>query len=207
MFAPGSGRYLLAGAAVLLVWGAAVALGWIHSLLSIAALVAAVGLWVFLAAFFRDPDRSIGDGIVSAADGRVLLVGAEGDRWQIAVFMNVTNVHVNRFPMAATVRAITPSGEGFRPAFDARAEHNVRLHYRLDTSIGPAEVVAITGVVARRLVPFVKVGDSGAKGDRLGMIVLGSRVDVFLPKDRIVPLVVPGQRVRAGVTPIARESP
>ncbi|MCI4353782.1 MAG: phosphatidylserine decarboxylase [Thermoplasmata archaeon] len=206
MFAPGSGRYLLVGAAILVLGGFAIGVGWIHSLLSITGFVVALALWAFLAGFFRDPERAVGDGIVSAADGRVLLVGAEGDRWQIAVFMSVTNVHVNRFPMAATVAAITPSGQGYRLAYDRDAHHNVRLHYRLDTAIGPVEVVAMTGIVARRLVPLVAVGDARAKGDRLGMIVLGSRVDVFLPKDRIVPLVVPGQQVRAGVTPIAREA-
>ncbi len=207
MFAPRSGRYLFLGAAILLLWGGAVAIGLIHSLLSVAGLVGAAALWAFLAVFFRDPDRPVGDGIVSAADGRVLMVGAEGDRWQIAVFMNVTDVHVNRFPMAGTVTSITRAGQGFRPAYDRDAEHNVRLHYGLSTAIGPVEVVAMTGIVARRLVPFVSVGDTRAKGERLGMIVLGSRVDVFLPKDRIVPLVVPGQRVHAGATPIARENP
>ena len=207
MFAPRSGRYVLLGAVVLALWGFAEAVHWIHNILWIAAFALALGLWAFLAWFFRDPERSIGEGIVSAADGRVLLVGAEGDRWQIAVFMNVTDVHVNRFPMAATVTSVTPAGRGFRPAYDHDADHNERLHYRLDTAIGPVEVVAMTGIVARRLVSFVRAGDARQKGDRLGMIVMGSRVDVFLPKDRIVPLVVPGQRVRAGTTPVAREKP
>jgi phosphatidylserine decarboxylase len=207
VFAPRTGRYVLLGAAVLAIWGVAEAIGWIHNVLWIAAFVGALALWGFLAWFFRDPNRTIGEGIVSAADGRVLLVGAEGDRWQIAVFMSVTDVHVNRFPMDATVTSITPAGRGFRPAYARDAEHNERLHYRLDTSIGPVEVVAMTGIVARRLVPFVAVGDARTKGDRLGMIVMGSRVDVFLPKDRIIPLVLPGQRVVAGTTPIAREKP
>jgi phosphatidylserine decarboxylase len=207
VFAPRSGRYVLVGAAVLLLWGIAEAVGWIHNTLWFAAFALAVGLWAFLAWFFRDPERPVGDGIVSAADGRVLMVGAEGDRYQIAVFMNVTDVHVNRFPMDATVASVTPAGRGFRPAFNEDARHNERLHYQLVTSIGPVEVVAMTGIVARRLVSFVAPGEVRSKGDRIGMIVMGSRVDVFLPKDRIIPLVVPGQRVRAGVTPIAREKP
>jgi phosphatidylserine decarboxylase len=207
VFAPHSGRYLLVGAAVLLLWGAAELLGWIHNDLWLAVFALAFVLWAFLAWFFRDPERAVGDGIVSAADGRVTMVGAEGDRWQIAVFMNVTDVHVNRFPMDGTVTSITPAGRGFRPAFDKDANHNQRLHYQLDTAIGPVEVIEMTGLVARRLVPLVAPGDARKKGDRLGMIVMGSRVDVFLPKDRIIPLVVPGQRVRAGTTPIAREKP
>jgi len=205
VFAPHSGRYVLVGAAVLALWGFAEIVRWIHNGLWLVAFVGALALWGFLAWFFRDPSRPVGDGIVSAADGRVLMVGAEGDRWQIAVFMSVTDVHVNRFPMDATVTSITPAGRGFRPAYDKDATHNERLHYQLATAIGPVEVVAMTGIVARRLVPFVAAGDARAKGDRLGMIVMGSRVDVFLPKDRIVPLVVPGQRVLAGSTPIARE--
>jgi phosphatidylserine decarboxylase len=205
VFAPRSGRFLLVGALVLALWAVAEALHWVHGVLWLAAFVLAVALWAFLVVFFRDPDRQVGDGIVSAADGRVLLIGTEGERYQIAVFMNVTDVHVNRFPMGATVTSITPAGRGFRPAYDKDAHHNERLHYQLATSIGPVEVVAMTGIVARRLVSFVEPGDVHAKGDRLGMIVMGSRVDVFLPKDRIVPLVVPGQRVYAGTTPIARE--
>jgi phosphatidylserine decarboxylase len=207
VFAPHSGRYILLGALVLVVWGVAEALHWIHNGLWLVAFVGAFALWAFLAWFFRDPTRAVGDGIVSAADGKVLMVGAEGDLWQVAVFMNVTDVHVNRFPMDATVVAITPEGRGFRPAYDKDAVHNQRLHYLLDTAIGRIEVIAMTGIVARRLVPFVAVGDARRKGDRIGMIVMGSRVDVFLPKDRIVPLVVPGQRVYAGATPIARERP
>jgi len=207
VFAPRSGRYVLLGAGILLLWGVAEAVGWFPSRLWLAPFALALVLWAFLAWFFRDPERSVGEGIVSPADGRVLMVGAEGDRWQVAVFMNVTDVHVNRFPLDATVIAVTPAGAGFRPAYAPDAHHNQRLHYRLSTSIGPVEVVAMTGIVARRLVSFVAAGDVRGKGDRLGMIVMGSRVDVFLPKDRIVPLVVPGQRVRAGSTPIAREAP
>ena len=207
MFAPRSGRFVLLGAALLVLWATALLLHWLTSVLWVATFVGALALWAFLAWFFRDPERAIGEGIVSPADGRVLVVGVEGDRWQIGVFMHVTDVHVNRFPLDATVLALTPAGRGFRPAYDPDSPQNVRLHYFLDTAIGLVELVEITGIVARRLVPFVVPGDRRAKGERLGMIVMGSRVDVFLPKDRIVPLVVPGQRVLAGVTPIARERP
>ena len=208
MFAPPSGRYLLLALLVLVTITGADAIGVVPAPYPVAALLAvSAGAWGFLAWFFRDPERATGPGIVSAADGRVRSVVADGDRWQIAVFMNVTDVHVNRFPLDARVEAIDDGGSGHRPAYAVDADHNVRRHYRLATALGPVEVVQMTGIVARRLVSLVRAGDSKAKGDRLGMILLGSRVDVFLPRGRAEPSVQPGDRVRAGVTPIAREIP
>ncbi len=196
MFAPGAGRFLgpvavgAGAAAVVGTWGP-----WVPR------------LFAFFAVFFRDPRRVPGAGIVSAADGRVREVTVEGDRLRISVFMNVTNVHVNRFPIAATVEAVTTAGAGHRPAYRVEARHNVQRAYRLRTGLGPVEVVQMTGVLARRLVAFVRPGDRAAKGARLGMIVLGSRVDVLLPQARVEAVVEVGTRVRAGVTPIARERP
>ena len=208
MFAPGAGRYLGAGAAVLLFLAVLPVVGALPLSAPFAGLLAAgVALWLFFAVFFRDPERVIGDGVVSAADGRVREVEREGDAWRISVFMNVTNVHVNRFPVAGQVTAIEASGTGFRPAYRPEAERNVQKRYRLSTALGAVEVVQITGVVARRLVSFVRVGSSGRKGDRLGMVVLGSRVDVLLPASRATPTVKEGDRVRAGASPIARELP
>ncbi|HEY6238022.1 MAG TPA: phosphatidylserine decarboxylase [Thermoplasmata archaeon] len=161
----------------------------------------------FLAWFFRDPERAPGPDIVSAADGRVVAVDARDGRWQVAVFMNVTDVHVNRFPIDASVERVEDGGSGFRPAYAPDADHNVRRHYHLVTAVGPVEVVQMTGIAARRLVALVRAGERHAKGDRLGMIVLGSRVDVFLPRDRTEVLATLGQRVWAGVTPIARALP
>jgi phosphatidylserine decarboxylase len=98
-------------------------------------------------------------------------------------------------------------GAGHRPAYRPEAGHNVRRAYRLTTALGPVEIVQMTGILARRLVSFVSVGSTGRKGDRLGMIVLGSRVDVLLPADRVAPTVEVGQSVHAGTSPIARELP
>ena len=204
MFAPGSGPYLLLG------WFA-IATGTVLDLAGtlpartavLLLLVGAAALWLFLTAFFRDPERAPGRGIVSAADGRVLSVDVSGGRLQIAVFMNVTDVHVNRFPLDATVNTIDPEGAGHRPAYAPDASHNLSLHYGLRTSIGDVEVVQRTGIVARRLVPLTKVGRSHRKGERLGMIVLGSRVDVTLPSTRARATVRPGDRVRAGTSTIA----
>ena len=202
MFAPGAGSVVgpVAGATALL----SVVFLFAGSLALLGLLIALGVFLVFLLVFFRDPERAPGPGIVSAADGRVTEVAEEGDRVRVAVFMNVTDVHVNRFPLDGTVLAIDRSGEGYRPAFGVDARHNVQLAYRLETEVGEVEVVELTGLLARRLVPLVAVGDHRAKGDRLGMIVLGSRVDVLLPKDPCHVTVRKGDRVVAGATTIAR---
>ncbi len=207
MFAPGAGRWLGPVAALLAALVGAVVLDAPLRLAFLGGSLVAAGAVVFLAVFFRDPDRPPGEGIVSAADGRVRAVHREGPRWRISVFMNVTNVHVNRAPVAGRVEATEVAGAGFRAAFRPEADHNVRRHYHFATALGPVEVVQITGVVARRLVPFVGEGSVLRKGDRLGMIVLGSRVDVLLPADRVAPVVHVGDRVAAGTSPIARELP
>jgi phosphatidylserine decarboxylase len=208
VFAPGAARYLGAGVAVLLVLAALPLLGVVElTLIWAALLLAGTATVTFFALFFRDPDRTPGEGIVSAADGRVRAVDREGDRWRISVFMNVTNVHVNRFPLDAEVVGIEAGGSGFRAAYRPDADRNVQQCYRLSTPLGNVEVVQITGVVARRLVSFVRVGSTGKKGDRFGMIVLGSRVDVLLPAARALPVVRVGDRVLAGASSLAQELP
>jgi phosphatidylserine decarboxylase len=208
VFAPGAARPLGAGAIVLLVVATLVGFGLVPDRwTAVAALVVAAAVWVFLAVFFRDPERTPGPGVVSSADGRVRAVEREGDRWRISVFMNVTDVHVNRLPVDARVESVGDAGSGYRPAYRPDADHNVRRTYRLATALGPVEVVQMTGVVARRLVSFVRPGSEGKKGDRFGMIVLGSRVDVLLPAATAEPTVKVGDRVRAGASAIARELP
>ncbi|MFZ0891293.1 MAG: phosphatidylserine decarboxylase [Thermoplasmata archaeon] len=208
MFAPHTGRFLGIAAAALVV----LALLWVFAgeripFVVVPLLLVLGGLWIFLAAFFRDPERAPGVGIVSAADGRIREVAREADRWRISVFMNVTNVHVNRFPIDGRVVQLGDSGAGFRPAYQVDAAHNRQRRYMLETALGQVDIIQMTGIVARRLVSFVKVGDAGEKGDRIGMIILGSRVDVLIPASRAEPVVHVGERVRAGVTMIARELP
>ena len=207
MFAPGSSR--IVGP----VLGIAVALAVLGLFeprepfrgLFFGAMVTVLVVVAFLGWFFRDPERRPGPGVVSAADGRVLAVSEEGERWQVAVFMNVTDVHVNRSPVDARVTRVSDGGKGFRPAYRADADHNVRRSYTLETRLGEVEVVQRTGAVARRLVSFVAPGATLRKGDRFGMIVLGSRVDVFLPRATTRVAVAVGDRVRAGETTIAEE--
>jgi len=204
VFAPGAGRPLLVTAGLLLLGAAAIALHgppFSDGLLLLIALGA--GFWGFFAGFFRDPNRRVGRGIVSAADGKVRAVTVEGDRTRISVFMNVTDVHVNRMPLDGTFARIDSGGAGYRPAYRTDADRNVARAYQLTTSIGPVEIVQITGIVARRLVTFVTLGESRSRGDRFGMIVLGSRVDVLLPTARITPAVRVGDRVWAGRSTIA----
>jgi phosphatidylserine decarboxylase len=172
------------------LWGAGLGMGFITA---------------SLALFYRDPERHPGEGVVSAADGRVRAVDLEGEYWRISVFMNVTDVHVNRFPLDARVESVGDAGAGFRPAYREDAHHNVRREYRLRVEHGSIEVIQMTGAVARRLISFVRPGESYPKGARLGMIALGSRVDVRLPSEAYHPTVRVGDRVVAGVTAIARD--
>jgi phosphatidylserine decarboxylase len=197
--------YLLVGAGALVVLWVASALVRGFYFPGIVGAAILTGLWTFFAIFFRDPERAPGEGVVSAADGRVTIVSEEDGRWRIAVFMNVTDVHVNRFPLDAEVVDIEDSGDGFRPAYAADATHNVQRRYRLNTRYGVVEVVQMTGIVARRLVSLVRPSEDHRKGDRLGMILLGSRVDVLLPVGAFRPAVKPGDRVQAGRSTIAVE--
>ncbi len=208
MLAPGALRLIGPVVAVLAAVLLAVGLGgWPLGVAPALAAAGLAGVATFLVVFFRDPERTVGEGIVSAADGRVRAVERIDGTWRISVFMNVTNVHVNRLPLDGEVEAIEGSGSGFAPAYHPAADRNVQRRYRLRTALGAVEVVQITGVVARRLVSFVGVGWTGRKGDRFGMIVLGSRVDVLLPAARARPVVEVGTRVRAGRSTIAREIP
>lgn len=164
--------------------------------------------------FFRDPDRTIPDetdAVVSAADGRVVdvsTVDAEGflagKALRIAVFMNIFNVHVNRSPVdGKVVRTEHRNGKKLS-AFNKRAEHeNEHSVTDFDTPSGMVRVRQIAGLIARRVVTRVKAGDKLKKGERIGLIRFGSRVDVFLPKV-YTPTVTEGERVRAGETIIAR---
>ena len=208
MLAPGAlrlvGPVALLGA-VAAAFGAL--LGVPRGLAELGLAVALAGLLAFLLVFFRDPERPVGEGVVSAADGRVRAVEQVDGRWVVSVFLSPFDVHVNRMPLAATVQAIDTSGHGYRPAYRPDAGSNVQRRYRLATDLGPVDVVQITGVVARRLVTFVRPGDRRGKGERFGMIVLGSRTDVLWPADRAVPTVRVGDRVRAGSSTIARIVP
>lgn len=165
--------------------------------------VPVLALALLMLNFFRDPDRAPGRGIVSPADGVVQSIDEwEDGRTRVAVFMSPLDVHVNRAPLDAVVKRVTHVPGGFVPAFNKESEANERVVWILDTSLGEVEVVQIAGTVARRIVPYLASGARVQKGDRIGIIRLGSRVDTYLPPG-CAPLVKVGDRAVAGVTTLA----
>ncbi|NPA31018.1 MAG: phosphatidylserine decarboxylase family protein [Chloroflexi bacterium] len=164
--------------------------------------------------FFRDPDRRPPwprAAVVAPADGKVVLVRQEpeplwvgGDAWRIAIFMSLTDVHINRAPLDARVVRIRHQPGQYLPAHrDDALARNERRFYCLERDDGARVLlVQVAGLLARRTVPLVSSGEFVARGQRLGLIRFGSRVEVFLPT-AAQPLVAQGHRVRAGETPIA----
>ncbi|MCU0799488.1 MAG: phosphatidylserine decarboxylase [Candidatus Thermoplasmatota archaeon] len=157
-----------------------------------------------LLSFFRDPEREIGEGIVSPADGKVRKIWKVGSRTVISIFMNVHNVHVNRAPMEGTIRKIEHISGGFVPAFDKGSDRNERVKMTLSGGSGNFEVVQIAGTVARRIVPYRSVGDKLEKGERFGLIRFGSRVDIaFVLPGGYKVRIKEGDKVLAGSTTLA----
>ncbi|MBN1292473.1 MAG: phosphatidylserine decarboxylase [Candidatus Latescibacteria bacterium] len=163
--------------------------------------------------FFRDPYREVPkneNAAVSAADGVVVDVSTveadgfeNGEALRIAVFMNVFNVHVNRSPLSGKViKTIHRNGKKLS-AFNKRAEYeNEHGDTELLTAWGVIRIRQIAGLIARRVVIRVKAGNELEKGDRIGLIRFGSRVDVFFPKS-FVPNVEKGDHISAGKSVIA----
>lgn len=151
--------------------------------------------------FFRDPERVPGVGrLVSPADGVVQSIDPWPDgRTRVAIFMSPLNVHVNRAPAAGVVTSVEHVPGGFVPAFNKDSDKNERVIWHFDTALGDLEVVQIAGAVARRIVPYLAAGAKVAQGERIGLIRLGSRVDVYLPEG-VAPAVTAGQKTTAGVT-------
>ena len=173
------------------------------------ALIALAILFTFLSCmgfwFFRDPYRKIAPGLVSAADGVVSFVkkSKDGKSVTISVFMNVHNVHVNRAPWAGTVTRSKHHSGGHMPAYEGNADKNEHVVTEMMTDLGPIKIVQIAGTVARRIIPYIKKGDRLEKGERIGIIRLGSRVDVTLPASALKIKVAKGQKVLAGETTLA----
>jgi len=159
---------------------------------------------VFFVFVFRDPQRSIGDGIVAPADGVVREV--DKDKGFVSTYLALRNVHVTRAPIDGVVEKKQRSRGTHAPAFSKRTEHNERLEISLRTNRGCVSIIHMTGAIARRIVPYVEVGQSLGKGEKMGLIRFGSRVDVYLPPSAFRIVAKKGQRLRAGVTPIAEAS-
>src|SRR6516164_284416 len=190
---------------LVLFWLTWAPLGWIGTVLTI---------WCAL--FFRDPVRvtPVREGIVVApADGRIAAVANAppppelglGERAlpRVSIFMSVFNCHVNRSPVAGRIDEIANHPGAFLSAdLDKASEDNERNSFLISTGRVRIGVVQIAGLVARRIVCFVRKGTSVGAGERIGMIRFGSRVDVYLPEGAR-PLVAEGQSAIAGETIIA----
>jgi phosphatidylserine decarboxylase len=163
-----------------------------------------------IAAFFRDPERSIptGEGlVVSPADGRVVKIAAVSDSsfgdtpTRVSIFLSPLDVHINRMPVSGKIEEVGYRPGKFLAAYKEEAsERNEQNALKIVDNDGRSlGVVQIAGVVARRIVCRVKPGDRLARGDRFGLIMFGSRTDIHLPKGCRVQ-VVEGQKVKGGET-------
>lgn len=175
-------------------------------------LLLAVGLGSLL--FFRDPDRPLvplADHVYAPADGVVVGVDRAPEAWlpgedalRISTFLALYDVHVNRSPVAGRIALAESIPGGFAPAFLRRATSNHRKRLAIDADGRRVVLVQIAGLLARKIGSWRWLGDQVAAGERLALIHLGSRAEVLLAAGEARPLVEVGQRVRAGVTPIAR---
>lgn len=173
-------------------------------------------LGAFLTYFFRDPERVVpaGEGlVVSPADGRVVIAGPTDGRWsppgdwqQITIFLSPMDVHMNRTPVEGRVTRIEYRPGKFLPAYKEDASANELNEIWIDHHGEPVVVRQIVGVLARRVVCRVSEGQQLARGERIGLMKFGSRMDVFLPK-RAHLLVQVGQSVVGGETVLARLDP
>ena len=182
--------------------------------------MAGITLWV--AAFFRDPIRTTpkGEGLVIApADGMVTMIatvlpppelaGADDlgsePLTRVSIFMSVFDVHINRTPIAGTIlKVVYIAGKFLNADLDKASEDNERQHILVEAPDGTKiAFTQIAGLVARRIVPWVKAGDRVVAGQRVGLIRFGSRVDVYLPAGTSSQVLL-GQRTIAGETVIAK---
>jgi phosphatidylserine decarboxylase len=199
---PFIGAFALISLILFVLWSP---LGWLGTLAT-----------VWCAYFFRDPPRvtPVAEGLVVApADGRICRVTnavppAELDLGaaalpRVSIFMSVFDCHVNRAPMSGRIeRMVYRAGKFLNADLDKASEDNERNALVIAGSAGRIGVVQIAGLVARRIVPFVREGAAVAAGERIGMIRFGSRLDVYLPEGAR-PLVAEGQMAVAGETVVA----
>ena len=183
---------------------------------------ALLGLTIWVAAFFRDPIRTTpkGEGmIVAPADGLITMITnvppprelqgeggmAPGPVTRVSIFMSVFDVHINRTPIPGEVkRVVYIAGKFLNADLDKASEDNERQHFLVENREGvQVGFTQIAGLVARRIMTWVKPGDMVGTGQRVGLIRFGSRVDVYLPAGT-APRVILGQRTIAGETVVAR---
>ena len=168
-------------------------------------------LALFVFSFFRDPERVIpveAGAVVSPGDGRVVVVtdedyeGRPGKR--VSIFLAVWNVHVNRSPAAGTITKMEYRPGKFLAAMMERASvENEQNVFTLSTDAGEIVFKQIAGLIARRVVSWKKVGEKVARGERIGLVRFGSRVDLWVPKEAKM-LVKVGENVKGGSSVLAR---
>jgi phosphatidylserine decarboxylase len=198
------GSFIIAAAVIFI---AATRRSWPLWLLGFALLV--IAIWV--ASFFRDPERTAAEKgermVISPADGKVVLITEvdepaymKGRARRVSVFMNVFNVHVNRYPVSGVVQYVQATPGKFMNAIAENASlENEQTSVGIEAGSNRILVRQIAGLIARRIHTYSKVGDQARQGERMGMIRFGSRVDVFLPLDATVRVKV-GDAAYAGVT-------
>jgi len=172
-------------------------------------------LGAFMTYFFRDPERRVpsGDGlVVSPADGRVMIAGPSDQRWapagdwlQVTIFLSPLDVHINRAPNEGRVTRVEYRPGQFRPAYREDASQNECNELWIDRNGETIIVRQIVGVLARRIVCRIHEGERVTRGQRIGLMKFGSRMDVFLPARAELTVAV-GQTVVGGETVIARLS-
>jgi len=169
-------------------------------------------IFVFVLQFFRDPPRLVPvapNAVLAPADGRVIVVEkiydpyAQRDSLKISIFMNVFNVHSNRISVNGRIKSIEYfPGKFVNADFDKASLENERNAVVIDANGHDITLVQVAGLIARRILCYVRVGDLVKKGERYGFIRFGSRVDVYLPL-HAEPLVSVGDKVRATSTLLA----
>jgi phosphatidylserine decarboxylase len=172
-------------------------------------------LTLAIAAFFRDPDRQIPSGenlVVAPADGRVVSIAEvknedsfPGAATRVSIFLSPLDVHINRAPVAGNIETVSYQAGKFLAAYkDEASQRNEQNMLKIIDQRGRSfGVVQIAGFLARRIVCRVKRGDTLARGDRFGLIMFGSRTDVYLPSGCRLE-VAEGQRVKGGTTILGR---
>jgi phosphatidylserine decarboxylase len=169
----------------------------------------------FFAYFFRDPDRTVPQApglVVSPADGKIMLAGPADRRWappgewkQVTIFLSPVDVHMNRSPVGGRITRIDYRPGKFLPAYKESANDNELNEVWIESEGRTIVFRQVVGLLARRIVCRVEPGDEVGRGDRIGLMKFGSRMDVFLPLDMDL-LVSAGDRVVGGETVLARAS-